>query len=608
MGLFRRDGGPIDAEQLLAMTAFLAYRGPDAKDTLTGYCVGFGHTLLLTTEISSTGGQPARLDQFWITADARLDSREELIRKLEAAGRRVELHTADAMLILHGYAAWGPSCVERLRGDFSFAIWDTQSKTLFCARDHFGIKPFYYADLGDLFLFSNTLNCLRTHPKVTATLNELAIGDFLLFGLNYDKSTTTFRDIQRLAPAHSLEVAEAGLRARCYWRPPTEGRIRYTHENDYIDHFNELLKQAVDDRLRSENVGIFLSGGLDSGTVAVSAKEIAQSRGGIPNLRSYTVGYDFLIPDDEILYARKVADYLGIPNQYLALDYVQLFEKWGDGKYRFPEPIDDPLAAGEFEQFEMVAPDCRVMLSGEGADNLMYFQMWPYAKDLQRAGEWGRLLKETAWFLSVRPFPWRGATQRLQSLFTRATGGAGIPVWIAPAFAKRAGLEERWKECSSAFFPEKRHPSRPKGHASMLLPQWTSIFEWADPGVTHSLSEIRYPFLDLRLVDYLLGVPAFPWVYKKGLLRKALIGRIPESILRRPKKPLSGYPVVDKFRSGKPQAMKPERLDGKILDYVAPSGLTLFYGRIEFEQFRPYCLDLWLRYGGDSVLSGDVNV
>ena len=397
-------------------------------------------------------------------------------------------------------------------------------------------------------MFSNTLNCLRQHPLVTTELNEAAIGDFLLFGLNYDKATTTFRDIQRLPPAHSLVVSQDKLEIRSYWQPPTEGRIRYSRSDEYLERFAELLRSAVEDRLRTDKVGIFLSGGLDSGAIAVTAKEIARSRGGVPILSSYTVGYDSLIPDDERVYASKVARHLDIPNKYMPLDHVQLFENWEHAKYRFPEPNDDPLSSGGLDGFDTIAADCRAALFGEGPDNLMYFQMWPYIKELRRTREWGRLVTETAWFLWVRPLPWRGAAQRIHSVFAKATGNTGMPRWIAPEFAKRARLEERWAECSKLLFPAKQHLVRPKAHASMLLPQWTNMFEMNDPGVTHAPVEVRYPFVDLRLVEYLLAIPAFPWAYKKRLSRKFLAGKLPREVLLRPKTPLSGDPAVAKFR------------------------------------------------------------
>ena len=125
--------------------------------------------------------------------------------------------------------------MQHLRGDFAFAIWDARKKLLFCARDHFGVKPFYYSDLGELFLFSNTLDCLRLHPEVSDELNDAAIGDFLLFGLNCDAATTTFRDIRRLPAAHAMTsqlrwTAHAALLVRAHGRAhplPTARKITW---------------------------------------------------------------------------------------------------------------------------------------------------------------------------------------------------------------------------------------------------------------------------------------------------------------------------------------------------------------------------------------------
>ena len=139
--------------------------------------------MLRTTREATGEQQPASFEgHYWITADARLDSREELIAEVERAGRKTSRPVSDSELILRAYAAWGTACVQHLCGDFSFAIWNARTKNLFCARDHFGIRPFYYAQLGEFFLFSNTVNCIRIHPKVSEELNDTAIGDFLLSG------------------------------------------------------------------------------------------------------------------------------------------------------------------------------------------------------------------------------------------------------------------------------------------------------------------------------------------------------------------------------------------------------------------------------------------
>ena len=155
--------------------------------------------------------------------DVRLDSRDELETELKNAGRKYARPAADCDLVLQAYAAWGADCVHHLRGDFAFAIWDMRRKTLFCARDHFGVKPFYYADLDNAFFFSSVLNCVRLHPDVSSALNETAIGDFLLFTMNCESATTTFRDIQRLlARTHADDLerripAEALLDSANRW-------------------------------------------------------------------------------------------------------------------------------------------------------------------------------------------------------------------------------------------------------------------------------------------------------------------------------------------------------------------------------------------------------
>ena len=361
--------------------------------------------MLRTTRESQIEQQPASLDgKLWITADARIDCREELEKKLalqgySAAGRSV----TDSGLILRAYAAWGAECVQHLRGDFAFAIWDARKKLLFCARDHFGVKPFYYSELGELFLFSNTLDCLRQHPGVSDELNDAAIGDFLLFGLNCDAATTTFRDIRRLPAAHAMTVSSDGLRIQRYWSAPTTGRIRYQRAEDYVEHFQILLQAAVTDRMRVDRAGILLSGGLDSATVATTVRELAAGPGGTTDLRAYTVVYESLIPDQDGRYAREVADFLNIPHQTIPIDRLQPFERWDEPGIRSPEPVDDPFFAGLFDQFRTIAADCRVVLSGEGADNLMHFEMWPFARALMRERQWASLFRESSRYLSLRP-------------------------------------------------------------------------------------------------------------------------------------------------------------------------------------------------------------
>jgi asparagine synthase (glutamine-hydrolysing) len=600
VGIFHRGGAPVERTCLQGFTDFLAFRGPDYREIWSEGPIGLGHAMLRTTHESADERQPASLDgRFSITANARLDSREELVAKLESAGRQVRPSLPDSMLILLAYAVWGGECVDHLRGDFAFAIWDAQTRTLFCARDHFGIKPFYYAELGELFLFSNTLNCVRLHPDVSDELNEAAIADFLLFGLNYNNATTSFRDIRRLPPAHSLAVSPDGIKMKRYWTPPTDGRIRYRRAAEYVDHFQSLLQAAVKDRLRTDRVGILLSGGLDSPSLAATAKELSTTAGGVPELYSYTAVYESLIPDNDGPFAREVAECLGIPNRRLAMDHVRPFERWDDPNLSWPEPVDDPLFAGLFEQFGMIAKDCRVVLYGEGSDNLMYFQMWPYVADLRRNAEWKRLLTEVPQYLWRRPFPWRGIRSRLQGFFGQDPIAPAFPPWIAPDFARRMNLEARWKECIALPLPSVRHPIHPKAHASMFIPQWTRMFELQDAGVTRFPVEVRYPFLDIRLVNFLLGLPPFPYFFQKKLLRDAMVGHLPERIRVRAKTPLPSDQLLEKATRWGSECVNQVRWNEKIEQFINRSSLGKLHGNLNAEQVssgvRPYCLNFWLR-------------
>jgi asparagine synthetase B (glutamine-hydrolysing) len=152
-------------------------------------------------------------------------------------------------------------------------------------------------------------------------------------------------------------------------------------------------------------------------------------------------------------------------------------------------------------------------------------------------------------------------------------------------------------ECNQLSFPAERHAVRPKGHASMLLPQWTAMFEMGDPGVTHLPLEVRYPFVDLRLVEYLLAIPVFPWTYKKNLSRKLMAGRLPREVLLRPKTPVPADPVTAKLRISRNELQASVMLEGPIRQFVEPEKLHKLCDITERGELRPYCLDFWLKGG-----------
>jgi asparagine synthase (glutamine-hydrolysing) len=485
-----------------------------------------------------------------------------------------------------------------LHGDFAFAIWDALEQKLFCARDHFGIRPFYYADLGGAFVFSNTLNTVLFHPQVQNHLNERAVGDFLLCGLNCDNSTTIYKEISRLPPAHTLTVSASTIQQKLYWSPPTDGRIRYRHPQEYVENFQSIFLNAIADRLRSDRAGILLSGGLDSGSVAATAQQLAQQTNPPIDLFTYTFVHESLPHDQEGILARETAQFLKLNNCPLQSDQTKPFELPSDPSLYLPEPLDSPLSSGHFADYRRIAADCRILFSGEGGDNLMNFQLTPYFAELRRRGEWPLLITESLQYLRHRPFPWRGIKARILKLFGNDPLSPDFPIWFNPDFVRRLSLKDRWRELSQLPSLPSTHPVHPKGHASLALPQWTNMFETENAGVTRQPVEVVYPFLDLRVVNYLLALPPFPWFFQKKLLREAMRGRLPEKIRTRPKTPLQGDPIAQSFQQDGDAWHSLPPWSTLLDPYINYSQLQLLRGTLIAEQAsqiaRPHCLNFWL--------------
>jgi asparagine synthase (glutamine-hydrolysing) len=600
-GIFNRDGRPVDRELLGRMTDAIAYRGPDRQDIWIDGCVGFGHTLLRTTYESQRETQPFSLDgEVWITADARVDGRSELIQKLIAKGCDVSAAVSDVELILHAYHVWGEECLQHLIGDFAFAIWDGRRKRLFCARDHLGVKPFYYARVGECLVFSNTLNCVRLHPLVSDKLNDLAIGDFLLFGFNQDGSTTTFADIQRLPPAHALTWSGDATRTHRYWSLPLNGHVRYKHASDYVDHFSELLRIAVEDRLRIDNVAVFMSGGLDSTAVAAIAKQTARRMSGL-QIHAYTTVYDHLLIDPERHYAGLAAEALAIPIHYNVVDNYRLFERCTQPELQPPEPYEEPLSATYFDQVQQVAQHSRVALTGQGADPILIPPQPHYSLLLEKL-QLGQLFKAVLQYRraygQLPPFQVR---RRLKSWLGIAEPPrtAALPGWINETFAAEFDLLASSRRFKTALAP--LHPTRPEAYEQLDTPWWSCIFEQYDAGWVPCPIEVRHPFFDIRLIEYLLAIPPVPWCMDKGILRSATRNLLPEAVRRRPKSYVQGDPVSVRLQQGDLEWLNYIQLSPEALKYIKAEALTSVEQPSDqgsyptVVDFRPFYLALWLQ-------------
>jgi asparagine synthase (glutamine-hydrolysing) len=335
--------------------------------------------------------------------------------------------------------------------------------------------------------------------------------------------------------------------------------------------------------------------------VAAVAREVTAPSRGEVDLRAFTVTYAEASAAEETAFARRTAEFLGLPHEEISLDEAEPFERRGDAEFAYPEPLEDAFFGALFSQFRAISGHARVTLSGEGADNLMHFQMWPFASSLLREKRYARFAAAAASYLSVRRFPWRGIRYRLNTMLGRNVGGPAFPSWIAPDFARRMNLAERWRH-QNAQYESTTHPTLPKAHASLSLPHWQQLFEGADPGVTRNLVEVRYPFLDLRVVNYLLALPAFPWIYEKAILREAMIGKLPEVVRTRPKKPLASDPLAAKVRRYEEEFAGNGGWSEEIERYVSCDTLAAFAvpekkrkHEAAPDELRPLCLNFWLQ-------------
>ena len=547
VGVVNLDGAPVDPTLLQALAESCG-RGLDAVGVEANGQVGLGHALLRTTDESERERQPSSLDEdVWITADARVDGRTDLVRELVASDTHpvaaTDLDAAtDDTLLLHAYHAWGERCVEHLLGDFAFAIWDGRRRRLFCARDQLGVKPFFYAIAGDCLIFASELDCVRAHPAVPADLDDLAIADFLLWGQNQELDTTVFAAIRRLPPAHTLTWAGDRPQINRYWELSVPAETRYPQPDDYVERFNELLREAVGDRLRTNRVGVLMSGGLDSPLIAATARsELARQQRGFA-LRAHTVIYESLIPDEERRYAGIAGDALGIPVDYLAADRYPLFAGWDEPAWTTPEP-SEPTSYFAVDLMRAVATHSRVALTGFDGDTLCQLWLPSHFRGLLESLRFKRALFEAGWFmLARRSLPPVGFRARLRQRRERGHPAPGFPPWMNPELVARLDLRPRWQRFAAPQRPPGRHV---RADAVQLLsgPTMSWLFDHYDPACTRSQVMVRHPLLDLRMVSYVLSLPPIPWCVDKTILRKAARGALPATIHRRPKAPLAEDPA-----------------------------------------------------------------
>lgn len=483
--------------------------------------------------------------RYWIAGRVRLNARGALRARLAGQIGAQVGPMPDALLCLHAYAAWGEHCVESLSGDFAFVLWDDDRQCLIAVRDQLGARALFHARVGSTWYISDSLDWMIGRAGMSRALDDYWIADLLTLGFSREFERTVYRDIQRLAPAHVLRLTEAGPLVRRYWRMEIAEPIHFPARSTYSERFRELVSEAIADRLPPGRVGISMSGGLDSTTLAACAVEITGSPSRIvaetsTDLESAHLGEEH--------FAALAARHLGIEWRAEDMEASAPDPDWRSSALRPPEPMGAIVSASQDRRMLAAKADlAAVWFDGEGPDNALVFERDAYLAWLVRRHAWGRLGGALAQYVRTKGLRgwWQTAVR-----YTRPprdnTVAALLPRWLNPDFANRLHLVERIQSLGNGG--DSSHPWHPEAMASFTSPIWQSHF--ADFDFLETLGPVvwRHPYLDVRVLEYLLSVPPVPWGWKKQLVREAMRGRLPPELLAREKTPIP-RDIMDVMRS-----------------------------------------------------------
>jgi len=601
-GMVRQDGSAVDIRFLEAIAEELRFRGQDGVTVWTEGGIGGCLVRMQTGPARQAETQPVSLaGRYWLWGDMRLDGREELRRQLAESDPTLSTDPSSEELFLLAWKAWGDAALAKVLGDFSLALWDASEQTLWCARDFVGARPLYYARVGPVFCFSNTLQILRRVSEISGGLDEDFVGEFLLTGWSTDPERTVYRDIRRLPAGHVLKFAGGKTEVRRFRKLPIEEPLRLKRPEEYLEGWLDLLRLAVKDRLPAGAAALYLSGGLDSSSVCALAAKLAEERGQRGKLKAFTVSWESFLDDQEPTLAKLTAKHLGLAHEVLQEPGLVPFEGAEKMETRAPEPGPDFFFAREQRQYRRIASHANVVLSGDGGDDVLTGQGWPYLVHLWGNRDWKRIARDYGgYFVSHGRFPpLRGGFRtRLSRLMMSEGSFEGYPTWLNEEFETRANLKQRWLELKNTKRCQE-HPLHPRAYDSLHRGYWASVLEAEDAGWNRVRLETRAPFLDLRVLQFQLQLPPVPWCVDKELIRLAMRDTLPAAIVKRPKTPLPMDPEVESM----------DRCDwsGLLLEEV-PEGLKGFVkwekwcetfcapkGSLSLMQLRPLSLLHWLK-------------
>ncbi len=519
-GQYCFEGGVPDRELLARMSDQLIHRGPDGVGTEIRGCTGLVHRRLAIIDLSEDGLQPMTSEDgtLWLVYNGEIynyiELREELIKK----GHRFHSRS-DTEVILHAYEEWGTGCLQRFNGMWGFALWDERKGQLFCSRDRFGIKPFYYTVVGGSFLFASEIKALLEYPDAGKRPDDEILGTFLAWGVQDHSARTMFDGIYQLKPAHGLLVTKDGPHTPYqYWDAAISDEVR-SKENDKVEsgRLLDILKDATRIHLRSDvAVGTCLSGGIDSSTLAVLINNLIREEAPA-SVSDRQKTFSVVFSDkrfDESRYIDEIVSATGVDSRRTEPAPEQL---WDDID-RLVRVQDEPFGSlsiyAQYCVMRLASKNVKVVLDGQGADELLggyLAYQASYIRGLVHGVHAAKALREIGGSLRIHHGFFRSA---LRQLVARRTRRSLLTIRVSPVDRYAGSLAEvlRRELCSTN------------------LP---ALLHYEDRNSMAFSIESRVPYLDVRLVEYLASLPLDQKIRNgvtKIALRKAVKGIIPESI------------------------------------------------------------------------------
>lgn len=544
----------VGPREIKRMNDVLVHRGPDDEGYYIKGHVALGHRRLSIIDLSHAGHQPmANEDEtVWLTFNGEIYNFLELRDELMKKGHKFRSRT-DSEVIVHAYEEYGERCVEKFNGMFAFAIWDEKRSRLFIARDRLGIKPLFYYDDGKSLLFASEVKALLKSGIVEGNIDSHALSDYLSLGYILAPKTI-LKGVKKLLPGHYLILEKGTVQTRKYWNLSEcfFTRDNVSSEKKFLEGLEYHIKKAVKRRMLSDvPLGSFLSGGVDSSTIASFMARESREK-----INTFSIGFNEA-SYDETSYSQEVADFLGTEHNMLIVS-PDISDVVKDLIWYNDEPLGDSSTVPMYYLCEMTRKKVTVALSGDGADeNMAGYET--YIADLIHS-----YYKKTPGFIRNSVIKWLAdkmpSTTRKVSLdykIKQFVAGSDFNEERAHYWWRVLFSEDEKKELLSKdvldeingydpFDTFKSYYNDVAGLDFLSRSLYVDIKTWLVDDIlvkvdrtsmAHSL-EVRVPFLDHELVEYVASMPPemkLRYFRKKYLLKKVMDKKLPHKILHRKK-------------------------------------------------------------------------